>query len=234
MPADPNAAAATGPTGPRSAASGSPGRNSARWARTPIGPMPGPPPPWGMQNVLCRFKWLTSAPNAPGRATPTRALRLAPSTYTWPPASCTARHRSVMPSSKTPCVDGYVTMIAPSRSAAAAILVRQVGFVDVAMVVASDDDHVEAGHHGAGGVGAVGARRDQADRALCVATAAVVGTDREQPGELALAPGVRLEAHGVVAGDLGQPTLRGRRSATGIRWSDRLARTDGCRRTPAS
>ncbi len=29
---------------------------------TPIGPMPGPPPPWGMQNVLCRFKCDTSEP----------------------------------------------------------------------------------------------------------------------------------------------------------------------------
>lgn len=29
---------------------------------TPIGPMPGPPPPWGMQNVLCRLRWDTSEP----------------------------------------------------------------------------------------------------------------------------------------------------------------------------
>ena len=29
---------------------------------TPMGPIPGPPPPWGMQKVLCRFKWHTSAP----------------------------------------------------------------------------------------------------------------------------------------------------------------------------
>ena len=43
------------------------------------GPDPGPPPPWGMQNVLCRFRWLMSPPNFPGRARPTSALRLAPS-----------------------------------------------------------------------------------------------------------------------------------------------------------
>ena len=35
-------------------------------APTPIGPMPGPPPPWGMQKVLCRFRWHTSAPISPG------------------------------------------------------------------------------------------------------------------------------------------------------------------------
>ena len=62
------------------------GRYGLRWAATPIGPTPGPgvggrwrcevevvvgvveaawhspPPPWGMQNVLCRFRWQTSAP----------------------------------------------------------------------------------------------------------------------------------------------------------------------------
>ena len=39
----------------------------ARCAATPIGPMPGPPPPCGMQKVLCRFRWQTSAPMSPGR-----------------------------------------------------------------------------------------------------------------------------------------------------------------------
>ena len=45
---------------------GCPGRYGARCAATPIGPMPGPPPPCGMLNVLCRFRWQTSAPIAPG------------------------------------------------------------------------------------------------------------------------------------------------------------------------
>ena len=81
MPADPYGAAATGPTPPGTGgASGWAGRKGARWARTPIGPTPGPPPPWGMQKVLCRFRWLTSPPKRPGWATPTSALRLAPST----------------------------------------------------------------------------------------------------------------------------------------------------------
>ena len=38
------------------------GRYGLRWAATPIGPTPGPPPPWGMQKVLCRLRWQTSAP----------------------------------------------------------------------------------------------------------------------------------------------------------------------------
>src|SRR5690606_29261595 len=84
--ADPYGAADTAPTPPSRvgvtprSASGCPGRNGARCARTAIGPTPGPPPPCGMQNVLCRFRCDTSPPNEPGRARPTRALRLAPST----------------------------------------------------------------------------------------------------------------------------------------------------------
>src|SRR5674476_833392 len=101
--------------------SGSPGRNGARCSRTATGPTPGPPPPCGIANVLCRLRWLTSAPNAPGRASPTSALRLAPSTYTCPPAACTVSQIDVIVSSKTPCVEGYVTMIAASLSAFAAI-----------------------------------------------------------------------------------------------------------------
>ena len=40
----------------------------ARCCATAIGPMPGPPPPWGMQKVLCRLRWQTSAPISPGPA----------------------------------------------------------------------------------------------------------------------------------------------------------------------
>src|SRR5690606_3640896 len=61
------------------------GRNGARCALTAHGPTPGPPPPWGIQKVLCRLRWLTSEPHLPGRARPTSAFMLAPSVYTWPP-----------------------------------------------------------------------------------------------------------------------------------------------------
>ena len=82
MPAEPQGAAETGPippSGPASGTSGWPGRKGARWAATPMGPTPGPPPPWGMQKVLCRLRCATSGPNCPGRLSPSRALRLAPS-----------------------------------------------------------------------------------------------------------------------------------------------------------
>ena len=80
----------------RSATSGCPGRNGARCAATPIGPMPGPPPPCGIANVLCRFRWQTSAPIAAGLVRPTCAFMLAPSMYTCPPCSCTIAQISRM------------------------------------------------------------------------------------------------------------------------------------------
>mmetsp|Transcript_15918 Transcript_15918/g.38751 ORF Transcript_15918/g.38751 Transcript_15918/m.38751 type:complete len:244 (+) Transcript_15918:1125-1856(+) len=84
----------------------------ARCALTPMGPMPGPPPPWGMQKVLCRLRWHTSAPMMPGAVSPTCAFMLAPSMYTWPPWRWMVSHTSLMPSSYTPCVEGYVTISA--------------------------------------------------------------------------------------------------------------------------
>ena len=46
---------------------------------TAIGPEPGPPPPCGCVNVLCRLKWMMSKPMSPGREIPMTALRFAPS-----------------------------------------------------------------------------------------------------------------------------------------------------------
>ena len=58
-----------------------------RWARAKSeralcdrdGPAPGPPPPWGVEKVLCRLKWTMSKPMSPGREMPKIALALAPS-----------------------------------------------------------------------------------------------------------------------------------------------------------
>src|SRR5690348_18481926 len=58
------------------------GRYGARCDLTAHGPTPGPPPPCGMQKVLCRLRWETSEPHLPGLATPTSAFMLAPSVYT--------------------------------------------------------------------------------------------------------------------------------------------------------
>ena len=126
MLAEPNGAADTGPTGtlPDSVpfSPTTPGKNGAKCARTPTGPTPGPPPPCGIQNVLCKFKCETSEPNLPGCATPTMAFIFAPSIYTWPPASWIRSQMPVMASSKTPWVEGYVTISAARRSPACAIL----------------------------------------------------------------------------------------------------------------
>src|SRR3546814_769828 len=82
------------------------GRKGARCEFTEQGPTPGPPPPCGMQKVLCRLRCETSEPHLPGRATPTRAFMLAPSVYTCPPCLCTISQISTTSSSNTPCVDG--------------------------------------------------------------------------------------------------------------------------------
>ena len=86
-------------------------------------------------------------------------------------------------------------------------LTAQVAEIDVAVVVAPHHHHLHAGHHRARGVGAVRTRRDEAHRALVLAATAVVRTNREEARELALATGVRLQAHRVVAGDLAQRGL---------------------------
>ena len=81
MLALPHGAAETGGIAfsPPTFASGWPGRYGARCFATPIGPMPGPPPPCGIANVLCRFKWQTSAPIVAGLVRPTCAFMFAPS-----------------------------------------------------------------------------------------------------------------------------------------------------------
>ena len=84
----------------------------------------------------------------------------------------------------------------------------QVVQVDRAVVVALDNDHLHAGHHRGGGVGAVRAGRDQADVAVLVALRPVVAADREQPGQLTLRARVRLDRHLRVPGHLGQPALQ--------------------------
>ncbi len=72
MLADPNLAAVNYPTvlDDDFLSSYVSGRNSTSFLLTAIGPIPGPPPPWGILNVLCKFKWQTSAPKNPGLVNP--------------------------------------------------------------------------------------------------------------------------------------------------------------------
>ena len=64
---------------PPSPTSGCPGKNGARCSATAIGPIPGPPPPWGIAKVLWRLRWHTSAPIDAGLVRPTCAFMFAPS-----------------------------------------------------------------------------------------------------------------------------------------------------------
>ncbi|MNT40122.1 hypothetical protein D3C72_1764160 [compost metagenome] len=109
MEAEPNGAAETAlwpATAPGTSDTTWLAMNGARCDFMPIGPMPGPPPPCGMQKVLCRFMCDTSAPMSAGRVRPTCAFMLAPSMYTWPPLAWIRAQISLMPSSNTPWVDG--------------------------------------------------------------------------------------------------------------------------------
>ncbi len=86
-------------------------------------------------------------------------------------------------------------------------LLAQVVEVDRPVGGGFHHDHLHAGHHGRGGVGAVRGRRDQADVPLSLPPALVVATNGKQSGEFALGPGVGLDRDRVVSGHLGQPAL---------------------------
>ena len=77
----------------------------------------------------------------------------------------------------------------------------------------------------AGRVGAVGGDGDQADVAVRLAAALVVGADGQQARVLALRAGVRLQRHRGEAGDLGQPGLELRGTAPRSPAPARRART---------
>ena len=81
----------------------------------------------------------------------------------------------------------------------------EVGDIDVAVLIAIDDDDLHVGHLGRRRVGAMRRFRDQADIAMAVATAGVVARNGDQAGVFALGTGVRLHADGVEAGDGLQP-----------------------------
>ncbi|VUC29849.1 unnamed protein product [Clonostachys rosea] len=86
----------------------------------------------------------------------------------------------------------------------------EVGDVEVARLgVALDGDDLHADHGGAGRVGAVCGDGDEADVAVALAAALVVGLDGAQAGELALRARVGLQADLVEAGDGGQVLLQG-------------------------
>ena len=65
-------------------------------------------------------------------------------------------------------------------------LCLQVLKIDIAVVIAFDDDDLHARHRGRGRVRAVRRLRDQADVAVAFATRFVIARDRQKPGKFAL------------------------------------------------
>ena len=218
MLAEPNGAAETAPTGPAGRPSADARAGTRRGgARTATGPTPGPPPPCGMQNVLCRLRWLTSAPNLPGCASAHHRIEVGAVDVHLPAVTMhdLAQLADV-------CLEHSVRRRVghhrprPARSPAAVGLGLEIVEVDVALPrrIATTTTF-NAGHHRAGRVGAVRARRDEAHVAAGVAAAAVIGVDGEKAGELALAAGVGLQADRVVARDRRPASLRAGRSSCG-------------------
>jgi hypothetical protein len=76
--------------------------------------------------------------------------------------------------------------------------------VDAAVGGRRDGDGLESGHRRGRGVRAVAGVRDEHLVALRLAAGVVVGPDHQDPGQLALGAGRRLEADGAHAGDLCQ------------------------------
>jgi hypothetical protein len=115
---------------------------------------------------------------------------LAPSTYTWPPWRCTISQIFVMPDSND-----------HERGEAPRMLRRlllQVAEIDVAGLVAGNDDHAHARHLRGRGIRAVRRAGNEADIAVPLAAARVPRADDEQSRVLALRAGVGLYRNGRV------------------------------------
>ena len=82
---------------------------------------------------------------------------------------------------------------------------RQIGQVHVAVGVAGRDDHLHAGHLRAGGIGAVGAARYQADVAARLAARGMPAAYGQQSCVFALAARVGLQAHARIACGFAEP-----------------------------
>ena len=80
----------------------------------------------------------------------------------------------------------------------------KVGDVDIAALIAIDNDHLEIGEHGTGRIGAMGRGWNQADVAMCFTAAFVIGADGQQASIFPLRSGIGLQRHGGKAGQARQ------------------------------
>ncbi len=70
---------------------------------------------------------------------------------------------------------------------------RQIIQIDVPLVIAGHRHHLQARHHGAGGVGAMGTGGDQTDVPMAVPPRVMPGPDHQQAGVLPLRAGIGLK-----------------------------------------
>ncbi len=164
-------------------------RNGAIRSDTAIGPAPGPPPPWGCVNDLCRLKWTMSKPMSPGRTVAHDRVEV----------------RAVVVERRPDRVDDLgdlldVRVEDPQRVGVGqhqardlvARLGPQVVEVDAAVGVRADLDDLAAGHRHRRRVRAVrGVGRE--DLAPVLAARLVVGPRQQHAGQLAVRPGARLQ-----------------------------------------
>ena len=203
MLALPNGAALTVPT--RALGSDSVARAERReMRRHATGPTPGPPPPCGMQNVLCRFRCDTSAPILAGLGQADQRVQVRAVDINLPAVRHGRFRRSrAIASSNTPCVDGYVTMIA-ARSLACCLRLRLAGRRH--RRCRCDRMRLTTTLHAAHAAPTPDwcrARdcRNQADVAMALAARAVIRADGQQARVFALRAGVGLQRlTAVVAG----------------------------------
>ena len=85
---------------------------------------------------------------------------------------------------------------------------RQILLIDVALVIAGHGDHLEAGHHGTGGIGSMGAGGDQTDVAMGLTAGAMPGANHQQPCIFPLGTGIGLQRHGGKSRQGSQPLLQ--------------------------
>ena len=192
----------------RSSTSGWPGRYGARCAATPIGPMPGPPPPCGIANVLCRLRWQTSAPIGAGLVRPDLRVHVGAVHVDLPAVR-------VDDLADLPDADPRTRRASTDTSPSAP---RAVARARAAFARRSSTSTLPCASHAttttcmpaitalAGLVPCADAGMSTTSR-CAVAADAVIGANDEQPGELALRAGVRLQRDGGEAGDLAERRL---------------------------
>ena len=99
---------------------------------------------------------------------------------------CTISQSARIRSSNTPCVDGYVTMMAAKVPAWRSQMPLEIVEIDIAVRITLHDDDLHPRHGRGGGVGAVRRGWNEAHRALRFIAAAVVCADGKQSGIFAL------------------------------------------------